>query len=146
MKPIITIVGSRKADTAAIKRASLLASSLQASSWIRTGDAWGIDAAVRSACPDALVYKASTCDQVSKEIYEQALAIMLKVHPNPKAVLRLDSYKRNLLVRNVFEVLGTKLNQPSNKLYYWTPNGELIGGTATTVRIARMFNIPCEVL
>ena len=60
MKPIITIVGSRKADTAAIKRASLLASSLQASSWIRTGDAWGIDAAVRSACPDALVYKAST--------------------------------------------------------------------------------------
>ena len=60
MKPIITIVGSRKADAAAIKRASLLASSLQASSWIRTGDAWGIDAAVCSACSVGRRDKCST--------------------------------------------------------------------------------------
>jgi hypothetical protein len=44
---------------------------------------------------------------------------------------------RALHTRNVHQVLGLDLVSPSEFLICWTPNAQLVGGTATALRIAK---------
>lgn len=49
---------------------------------------------------------------------------------------------RKLHARNCHQVLGHNLQFPSKFILCWTPNAELIGGTAQALRIAIHHNIP----
>jgi len=49
---------------------------------------------------------------------------------------------RNLFTRNVHQVLGVNLNEPSKFVCCWTKNGEEVGGTRIAIRIAKQNNIP----
>lgn len=72
-------------------------------------------------------------------VSDDALMIAKEVHP---AWHRLSLAAKKLHGRNVYQVLGDKLDKPSALLVCWTKNGELIGGTRTAIVLAHMYNIP----
>ena len=65
--------------------------------------------------------------------------IAKSAHPNWAACSR---GARTLHTRNVFQVLGATLNQPSRFVVCWTKGGTGAGGTGQALRIARANNIP----
>ena len=70
---------------------------------------------------------------------DDALALAASIHP---AWDRCKSYARLLHARNCYQVLGQKLNEPSDFLLCWTENGEKRGGTRTAIVLAENNNIP----
>lgn len=76
-------------------------------------------------------------------LYKDALIIAEQTHPNWAACKR---GARSMHARNVYQVLGQDLKTPSKMLIAWTPltrAGEPKGGTATAIRLAEKYNIPC---
>lgn len=72
------------------------------------------------------------------KIYNKSKLIIQDIHPNfnnlTKGALKLH-------IRNVFQVLGDKLNKKSKFIICWTPNAKLIGGTSIAIKIALKNNI-----
>ena len=60
------------------------------------------------------------------------------VHPRWK---ELAPKVKRLHTRNIFQVLGEDLNSKSDFLICWTPNGMIVGGTGTAIKVAQRFNI-----
>lgn len=76
-------------------------------------------------------------------LYKDALVIAEQTHPNWAACKR---GARSMHARNVYQVLGRDLKTPSRMLIAWTPltrAGEPKGGTATAIRLAESYKIPC---
>lgn len=48
---------------------------------------------------------------------------------------------KKLMSRNVYQVLGPKLDKPSDFIICWTPGGKEVGGTSQALRIAKDYNI-----
>ncbi|QPI17830.1 hypothetical protein POP12_038 [Pectobacterium phage POP12] len=57
----------------------------------------------------------------------------------------LESGMQDLYSRNVVQVLGETLDNPTDFVLFWAPeqNFSVQGGTKIAVRVARMFNVPC---
>ena len=68
-----------------------------------------------------------------------AFTMASKVHP---AWHKCRPAARRLHARNCHQVLGMDLATPSRFVVCWTPRGEKVGGTATAIRLAEMYNIP----
>ena len=51
-------------------------------------------------------------------------------------------YARGMHQRNVHQILGYELNDPVDAVICWTPNGAVVGGTATAIRISMKYGIP----
>lgn len=49
---------------------------------------------------------------------------------------------RKLMARNIHQVLGLELNDPSTLLICWTEGGLEVGGTATAIRVAKEYKVP----
>ncbi len=116
---------------------------------LRSGGADGADAAFEEGC-DAI--------NGAKEIYlpwkgfnrnpspryahifgEEAERIASIYHP---AWHRLSMGARKLHARNVFQVRGETLDEPSKFVLCWTKNGADVGGTRTAIVLARSYGIP----
>ena len=69
----------------------------------------------------------------------KALEIASKIHP---AWQNCREKARLLHARNVYQVLGRDLNNPSKFLICWTENGEERGGTRTAIKLAQNHDIP----
>lgn len=78
-------------------------------------------------------------NKIPIEKIRQAEVIVEEIHP---AWNNLKPSVRALHTRNAFQVLGLDLKTPSEILYCWTPNGEVVGGTATAIKIAQMYDVP----
>ena len=75
-------------------------------------------------------------------INSQAQAIAKEIHP---AWDKLSQGAQKLHTRNVYQVLGPTLNQPSRFLLYWAQidnKGQVKGGTRTAVELAKKHNVP----
>lgn len=70
---------------------------------------------------------------------DQAFSIAEKFHPAWHAC---NKFARQAHARNVHQVLGANLNTPSSAVFAWTYNGELLGGTATALKVAQSAGIP----
>jgi len=70
---------------------------------------------------------------------EAVAALVREFHPAPE---RLSAGVRKLHGRNMFQVLGSRLNQPSSAVVCWTPDGRVVGGTATAIKLALAHGIP----
>lgn len=68
----------------------------------------------------------------------EAFEIAAKIHP---AWNSLKDAVKHLHARNIHQVLGQDLKTPSDLLVCWTPNGEVIGGTATALKLATQYEI-----
>ena len=73
------------------------------------------------------------------ELWGRARAIAAAHHP---AFAGLSSFVQALHTRNVFQVLGPALDNPSEFVLCWTADGEASGGTGQALRIAATHGVP----
>jgi len=69
----------------------------------------------------------------------EAYRIASTIHP---AWQNLKESHKLLHSRNMHQVLGEDLNTPSAFVICWTEGAQIIGGTATAIRLAKRHNIP----
>lgn len=119
----------------------------------RTGDAVGMDAAWRKVCAHACDFYAprnrsnplADAKIITGEHYVRAKNITRQYHPY---FHNLGDFEAELHIRNVFEVLGDELNNPSEFLVCWTKDGaekkttRETGGTGQAIRLAIAYDIP----
>jgi hypothetical protein len=145
-----TGIGSRKTPAGALEKMHRIGEWMaQQGFTLRSGAADGADTAFEEGC-----------DMVggAKEIYlpwrgfnghpsplyewaleNEAHALAASIHPNWGAC---SQSAKQLHSRNCYQVLGYNLDSPSQLLICWTPRGEIVGGTATAIKIAKKFEIP----
>ena len=80
-------------------------------------------------------------DKLPNALSAQALDIASKVHP---AWERCSPAVKALHSRNVYQVLGDQLEEPSKFLICWAPPTKtgVKGGTNTTWQLAKLHNVP----
>lgn len=118
---------------------------------LRTGEARGADAAFDRGAARGARKEVYTPERGARghnsplfldamEKRYEAWELVQKYHPywtNLK-----DQYHRRLITRNVFQVLGPNLDDPSDFVVAWTVGGALKGGTAWTLILAQKYEIP----
>ncbi len=164
-----TGIGSRRAPATVLRRCTALAVSLERLGLsLRTGDAIGCDAAFGSGAGGRVV--ASSRGLIEREndsgtrvqVFKPTETIGWTV-PALRACLdygedllhRQESH-RQLLLRNMRQVLGPQDKDPSRFLVYWAPEPHCVcidrrkseqtrnaGGTRYAVRRAHLSDVPC---
>lgn len=108
---------------------------------LRSGGAEGADSAFeRGAGLNSEIFYAN-------QATNEAMAIAAQFHPNWNV---MGAYAKKLHGRNAFQVLGIHLNDPSEFLICWTPDGcttdanrsRQTGGTGTAISIASAYGVP----
>lgn len=81
------------------------------------------------------------CTPSNWPLWSDANTIMRDIHPTPE---RLKSGPEALHTRNIPQILGPKLDNPSKFVIYCADemDGEVKGGTRTAVVLARQYKIP----
>ena len=143
--PFYTGVGSRKTPPDVLALMSRIARKAAQSGYVlRSGGADGADKAFESGCdmvggPKEIYY--------AKQATAEAMDIAAQFHPAWNAC---TEYARKLHGRNAFQVLGLTLDNPSERLICWTPDGcvthaqrsRATGGTGTAISIADAYHVP----
>lgn len=148
-------IGSRETPAHICQLMKRLAARLEKEGWIlRSGGANGADSAFERG-----VFKSQNkeiylpgptfngrsaknpgyIDATKLESFPKALKTVKLFHPAPG---KLSKNGRLLMARNAMQVLGADLNDPSDIVIAWTPEGKLKGGTSQALRIADFHNIP----
>lgn len=81
-------------------------------------------------------------ETIDPMLVEEAKEISKRVHP---VWGKLTAGAQKLHTRNVFQILGEDLKTPSLFVIYWAPvtkSGNVKGGTATAVNLAKEMGIP----
>lgn len=142
MNKYYTGVGSRKTPQDIIELMHDIAINLQRNGYIlRSGGADGADKAFESGAGSRknIFY--------AKDATSAAMEIAARFHP---AWDRCSMFAKRLHGRNSFQVLGPNLNEPSEFLICWTPDGckrhvdrkRDTGGTGTAISIADTYGVP----
>lgn len=112
----------------------------------RSGGADGADSVVTYVAALAEIYLPwrgfnGVIDGIVPNFTEYHKRLVGKVHP---AYHNLSQGALKLHMRNLHQVLGKDIANPtpSDVVVCWTENGEIIGGTATAIRIAMEWNVP----
>ena len=146
MSNVFTGIGGRLIGSNHINLLYKIACLLEQDGWrCRTGDASGSDSVFRDAyIPNPMNIYVFSARAVQVDLYgtaDRAREIMYKYHPNPDAVRR-SKFSEYLLTRDVYQVLGPSLEDPSKIVICYTEEGKLKGGTAMAIRIANAYGIP----
>lgn len=157
MKGIIyTGVGSRETPDDVQQIMECIGETLARAGWVlRSGHALGADQAFERGCDKALGAKEIFLpwqgyeDSTSrfKMPAPRTFEMIKDLHPKYH---KLSDGSRRLQARNVHQVLGEKLNDPSAVLICWTPDGcsceeersPRTGGTGTAITLAERVNVP----
>ena len=75
----------------------------------------------------------------NKDLISETERIASEVHP---AWDRCNDWARGMHSRNCHQILGYDLQSPVDAVICWTPDGAVVGGTATAIRIAMKYDIP----
>lgn len=151
-----TGIGSRRTPPAIIELMSTFASDAASEGVIlRSGAADGADAAFERGCLNSKgqceIYlpwkKFNGHDSELYDVPKQAYEIASKYHP---LWYRLGGAVKSLLARDVQQVLGQNLDDPSSFVVCWTPDGcetmnqysEKTGGTGMAICVADDYGIP----
>lgn len=118
---------------------------LKDNGWIcRTGTAKGSDAAFRVSYENKFsnleVYKPEDIINNKYGNADLAKRIVRNYHPCYDRIQ--CEFSQALLARNVYQVLGSDLNTPSEIVFCYTDNGETVGGTSIAIKIAQHYGIP----
>jgi hypothetical protein len=137
-----TGVGSRNTPAEILQLITRIAKQLSALNYmLRSGGADGADRAFESGANGLcrIFY--------AQHATAEAMELASKFHP---AWERCGTFAKRLHGRNSLQVLGPNLNEPSEFLICWTPDGCIshqkrrinTGGTGTAISIANAYNIP----
>lgn len=140
-------IGSRTTPRDVLSLMTVIAQRLAARDiWLRSGGADGADTAFElGAGPRSRIYLARIPhgDFSSRHLVcghdPKLRAIAAATHP---AWEKCSEWARALHTRNVAIILGKNMDAPCSFVVCWTPGGELSGGTAMGIRIAKERNIP----
>ena len=145
-----TGIGSRQTPADVLERMVQIGKELANLGFtLRSGGADGADSAFERGCDLA---------NGSKEIYipwnnfnnlSTSAGYIVAYHPDAENIAatlhpawhRCSQGAKKLHTRNIYQILGGNLNDPSVLVVCWTPNGELTGGTAQAMRLAMKNNI-----
>ena len=75
----------------------------------------------------------------NKDLIAETERIASEVHP---AWDRCNEWARGMHSRNCHQILGYDLQSPVDAVICWTPDGAVVGGTSTAIRIAMKYDIP----
>ena len=75
----------------------------------------------------------------NKDLIAETERIASEVHP---AWDKCNEWAKGMHSRNCHQILGYDLRSPVDAVICWTPNGNVVGGTSTAIRIALKYNIP----
>jgi hypothetical protein len=148
MKKYLTGIGSRKIPSDIFKLLIEYSAIFCRNGYIlRSGGADGADNACEIGCDSVSGEKEiylpwKEFNKNSSSLYnipKEAYAIAQKYHP---IFNKLKPSVKKLHSRNVSQILGQNLQTPSNLVLCYTENGEVKGGTATALKIAKDYNIP----
>lgn len=153
MKKIYTGIGSRETPPFHLTAAKNLAMQLAQSGFLlRSGHAHGADMAFENGAIAANGAKqiyipwfgfnnapANHPDYIRHMPSEETAKLAAKYHPGWK---NLTDGAKMLMMRNVYQVLGTDLNSPTSFVICYTPSGKSGGGTGQAIRIAKDYHIP----
>lgn len=67
---------------------------------------------------------------------------LLRTVMTPSHIEACGPYALGMHQRNVHQILGLELNNPVDAVICWTPNGDVVGGTATALKLAMKADIP----
>lgn len=146
--PIYTGIGARRTPEPTLELMRQLGQELSGRGWLlRSGGSPGADSAFEQGCDAGHGAKEiflpwpgfNGSDSDLSEIPPEAFAIASRIHPS----LPSRSWPiRRLRSRNVCQILGPRLDDPSDLVIAWTEGGELSGGSATVLQIAGERGIP----
>jgi hypothetical protein len=153
MTIIITCVGSRKTPECFLRMFEEFGNYIRHKGyWARSGHASGADYAFeKGAKENCIVYlpwqgfndKLPIVGHVrynyKPEVEERALDAVLSHEPY---VAKLSDAIKKIKCRNVYQLVGEKLNSPSDLVVCWTLRGEPVGGTGLVIKMARQAEIP----
>jgi len=113
---------------------------------LRSGGADGADAAFEAGCDAENGQKQIFVpwrgfNNSSSKLYAtmaEAYEIASRIHP---AWDRCSQAAQKLHARNCHQVLGPNLDDPSGFVVCWTPDGKVVGGTATAINLAKQRGI-----
>lgn len=140
-------IGSRQTPPDILALMTKIATILQDKYTLRSGHAPGADLAFENGCTNGNmeIYIPWKGFGGSKSLLythnDEAMKIASEFHPNWK---NLKSSVRNLMARNVHQILGKDLQTPTNFVLCWTPDGceshktrsPKTGGTGQAISIA----------
>jgi len=75
----------------------------------------------------------------NKDLISETERIASEVHP---AWDRCNEWARGMHSRNCHQILGYDLQSPVDAVICWTPDGAVVGGTGTAIRISMKYDIP----
>jgi len=150
--PAYAGIGARDTPPGALERIEKLAGALARKGYVmRSGGAKGADTAfetgARAAGGSVEIYlpwngfndrKVNGRDVIA-HVTDKHLDLAKSYHP---AWERLGRGPRNLMGRNASQMLGKDLDAPSALVVCWTKNGEVVGGTGQSLRMAMDKGVP----
>lgn len=143
MQSIYTGIGSRQTPPDILEMMTHIAQRLAQENWLlRSGGAEGADTAFELGAKDKEIF---TPDG---EIPKKAFEIAKEIYPNWHALKKM--YVKRIMARNVMQILGQELNQPSQCVICYTPDGctshltrnRDTGGTGQAIALASLHDIP----
>ena len=75
----------------------------------------------------------------NKDLISETERIASEVHP---AWDRCNDWARGMHSRNCHQILGYDLQSPVDAVICWTPDGKVVGGTATALKLSMKAGIP----
>ncbi len=144
---IITLIGSRETPSSALdimKDFVLLCNDEDVT--FRSGGAEGADKVVTTYARKSEIYVPwngfnGVVNGIRPVFTKRHRDIINAVHPAPE---RLSEAAMKLHMRNINQVLGMDIENPvlSDLVVCWTKGGQVVGGTATAIKIAEQHDIP----
>jgi len=140
-------IGSRETPPNVLKMMSRIAFKLSNHGFIlRSGGAEGADKAFfegsDNRCEVFIPWDKfnnfSADDKTICNLTEAHFRLAESLHPAWK---KCSQGAQKLHARNTQQILGKDLDDPVDFVICWTPNGEVVGGTATAIRLAEANNI-----
>lgn len=144
-KLFYTGIGSRKTPGPVCKEMMISAVALYARGWWgRSGHADAADKSFEAGGKDKFeVYLPwrgfNGSDSLLYDVSEEAKYIASQYHPYWN---NLKEPVRNLMGRNVYQVIGKDFTDYSKFVACWTADGKASGGTGMAMRLAAALNIP----
>lgn len=140
-------IGSRSTPLHVLDMMTNFASNMEKAGWtLRSGGADGADTAfekgVKATSHQEIFLPWRYFNENTSKRYEvswEAMEIAKQFHP---AWHNCSSAAKKLHARNVHQVLGQFLDNPSKFVLCYTPNGSGSGGTGQAIRIAQFYKIP----
>jgi len=75
----------------------------------------------------------------NKDLISETERIASEVHP---AWDKCNEWARGMHSRNCHQILGYDLKSPVDAVICWTPDGNVVGGTATALKLSMKYDIP----